>query len=88
MTVAAQIVAAEASGGQPAGPEPRGTGGQRGRQDAGPPSAADGGRAVGCDRAVGRGRKPRHDAAAGGPARMPALWGWVGAGPGRAGGGN
>ena len=60
---------------------------QRGRQDAGPPSAADGGRSLReLDRAVGRGREPRHEAAAGGPARMPALWGWAGAGPGRAGG--
>ncbi len=42
---------------------------------------------VALDRSVGRGRKPRHEAAAcSGPAGMPALWGWVGAGPGRAGG--
>ena len=32
-------------------------------------------------RTVGRGLEPRHDAAAGGPARMPALWGGWGPAP-------
>ena len=97
VTVAAQIVAAEAS----CGPGGRRAGGrlgpsdlerrhrrQRGRQDAGPPSAADGGRA---GRAAPAGWRARAEAAARcrggpGPAGMPALWGWAGAGPGRVGG--
>ena len=49
VTVAAQIAAAEASG-RAAGGHRR----QRGRQDAGPPSAADGGRAGRGHRTVGR----------------------------------
>jgi hypothetical protein len=94
VTIAAQIAAAEASGRAAGGPAVVGPSGHptgavaacvAGRMAAlRVPRAA--GWAVERQRAVRRGRKPRHEAAAGGPAGMPALWGWAGAGPGRAGG--
>ena len=90
VTVAAQIVAAEASGRAAGGPAVAGGApgaGRRHRRRAWPagcrPSecARTAGGPVALHRTVGRGRKPRHEAAAGGPAGMPALWGWAGPAP-------
>jgi hypothetical protein len=89
VTVAAQIAAAEASGraaDRPAvaGPSdhPAGTVGVSvaGRMPALRTARTAGGPGA-LRQTVGRGLEPRHEAAAGGPARMPALRGWAGGRP-------
>jgi hypothetical protein len=89
VTVAAQIVAAEASGraaGGPAGVGPsEHPAGAVGVSVAGRMPALRAARAAGgpgaLPRTVGRGLEPRHEAAAGGPAGRPALGGWAGGRP-------
>jgi hypothetical protein len=89
-TITAQVAAAEASGQAAGGPAVGGRSGRTGGSVAGRMPALRTARTAGgpdeLHQTVGRGLEPRHEAATGGPAGMPALWGWAGAGPGRAGG--